>query len=314
MKTAHGQARRVWLRTTLRCGICCRRRRTGSAVAWSSLRQRWNIFLTHEWCVLWAFYSVSARSGVGSLVQRKTANVNTCLSDLAAPLLNVASVGSWEILITADSCFVWVDEWKGVLASQTSTLVAWFSVLSMWLLTLLLEKPLLTGFDTVCIAHWVQHLCASMKHFCNCVSKKKNRFGCSIVLPNACLFLPSTVGFGCLKGSKRLLFMRKSSDRLSTAKYCCSLTLPLTHSASSFTSQLRHAGLRQSSKNNRHLSLCNIFLHREAVPSSGWGPTAGLTLFVMARSPSHSYTPLVPVAFLGAVDVSDALSGLMQCL
>lgn len=40
MKIDHGQARKAWLRTTPRCGICCKRRRTGSAVAWSSLHLR----------------------------------------------------------------------------------------------------------------------------------------------------------------------------------------------------------------------------------------------------------------------------------
>lgn len=38
--TDHGRARRVWPRTTQRCGIWCRRRRTGSVEDWSSLPLR----------------------------------------------------------------------------------------------------------------------------------------------------------------------------------------------------------------------------------------------------------------------------------
>lgn len=38
-----GQARSVCQTVTLRCGSCCRGRRTGSVVAWSSLHQRWGL-------------------------------------------------------------------------------------------------------------------------------------------------------------------------------------------------------------------------------------------------------------------------------
>lgn len=38
-----GQARRVCQTVTLRCGSCCRGRRTGSVVAWNSLPQRWGL-------------------------------------------------------------------------------------------------------------------------------------------------------------------------------------------------------------------------------------------------------------------------------
>lgn len=38
-----GQARTVCQTVTLRCGSCCRGRRTGSVVAWSSLPQRWGL-------------------------------------------------------------------------------------------------------------------------------------------------------------------------------------------------------------------------------------------------------------------------------
>ncbi|MED6233406.1 hypothetical protein ATANTOWER_011368 [Ataeniobius toweri] len=37
MKMAPGPDRRVWPRTTQKCGLCCRRRRTDSAVVWSLL-------------------------------------------------------------------------------------------------------------------------------------------------------------------------------------------------------------------------------------------------------------------------------------
>lgn len=38
-----GQAKRVYRTVTLRCGSCCRGRRTGSVVAWSSLPRRWGL-------------------------------------------------------------------------------------------------------------------------------------------------------------------------------------------------------------------------------------------------------------------------------
>lgn len=126
-------------------------------------------------------------------------------------------------------------------------------------------------------------------------------------MPNACLFLPSPVGFGCIKESKRLLFTRKSSDRLSTDKYRCCLTLPLTHSASSYTSQLRRAGSRQISQNKRHPSLCNIFLLLEgcAVIWTRHGGRIKLVFYGQVSITFPQFT-LVPLAFLGAVDVVDS--------
>lgn len=46
--TVRGPARRVSPRTILRCGICCRRRRTGSVGDWSSSHPRWSI-LHSKW-------------------------------------------------------------------------------------------------------------------------------------------------------------------------------------------------------------------------------------------------------------------------
>lgn len=92
MKTVPGQARRVWLRTTLRCGICCRRRRTGSAVAWSSLRLRWKRFSASTNHVFSELFTVQVLARRWEVLLRKRQPTLTLASQSQQRLLEMLPV------------------------------------------------------------------------------------------------------------------------------------------------------------------------------------------------------------------------------
>lgn len=95
-----GPARKVSLRTILRCGICCRRRRTGSVGDWSSLHRRWSIL--H---LKWKIYSHTSLQEQS--LQRAEASHFTYTPRPCIPFNNILIVGGVVSPFYMDVC-IWM--------------------------------------------------------------------------------------------------------------------------------------------------------------------------------------------------------------